>query len=288
MDEPISPRFGVEIEFLGNVSQSSIARALNDAGIPAEAESYNHRTREWWKVTTDSSCGLEVVSPPLFWHQRIVLREVMAILRAQGAQVNETCGFHVHHEWPWWSAGVEDRNDRLLLVRSIYEECEPLLRVLLSPSRWTNERFCKFKSGDTYGFRPGYFCSEHDTDRCGWCAECLGHGECRHTRRAAPRDQLFSDRYVAVNMTALERQETVEFRQFQGTLHTTKALSWVELTRNILHAASRPELGSLGERTAFVFDKLSISTARHLEQRCEEKDTTLAAVIAEITAPVPA
>lgn len=250
MSTPVSPRMGFEVEILGTRSQQEFADALNQAGIETQAEGYNHRTRHYWKLITDGSCGLELVSPPLEWHQRLILRDAMRILKKAGAQVNETCGFHVHHEWPWH--GVLEQADmvaRLHRLRGLYRQCKPMLQVLLSPSRWEGNNYCKWESPPD------------------------GMGE----------EDLFNERYVAVNYVSLGRQSTVEFRQHQGTLNPLKALAWAELTRNMVHAASRPDVLD-EERINFVFDKLSLSTAQYFIARCKERESDFDRVIGEILA----
>ena len=70
--------FGVEIEFLRptNVSQQEIAETLTEGGVETIVESYNHQTRPYWKIVTDSSVWTnsstgykgdnEIVSPILY------------------------------------------------------------------------------------------------------------------------------------------------------------------------------------------------------------------------------
>ena len=93
-----NPRFGIEIEIVSDDETDYIADSLNNAGVRAYSEEYNHSTRDYWKVTTDSSCGFEVVSPPLAWGARLEIRAVMRVLRDIGCDVNVDTGFHVHHE----------------------------------------------------------------------------------------------------------------------------------------------------------------------------------------------
>ena len=54
--------FGVEIEFQGN--REEVARLMNAKGVRAYVEEYNHSTKSYWKLITDSS-GYELISPPL-------------------------------------------------------------------------------------------------------------------------------------------------------------------------------------------------------------------------------
>ena len=94
---PNSLTFGVEIEILNTVDRSAIATALQAEGINAAVEGYNHQTRHYWKVITDASCGLEVVSPILSGEQGLnELKKVCEVLTRLGCKVDKTCGLHVH------------------------------------------------------------------------------------------------------------------------------------------------------------------------------------------------
>lgn len=106
-------KFGIEIEFLmpNRFSYEAVARALTDMGIRCK---YNpnygrHDGGDAWLMGKDGSVGDiagysggELVSPPLndergFEHIRKALNLIQKTFKAQ---VNHTCGLHVHHEWP--------------------------------------------------------------------------------------------------------------------------------------------------------------------------------------------
>ena len=240
-----NPRFGIEIEIVSDDETDYIADSLNNAGVRAYSEEYNHSTRDYWKVTTDSSCGFEVVSPPLAWGARLEIRAVMRVLRDIGCDVNVDTGFHVHHEWPWWTdaqLGERELHVRLERVRALYHLLEqPVLRHLLSASRWGN-RYCQ-------------------------------------TTEAMPSlAHITSDRYVDVNFTSLPRYSTIEFRQHQGTLNYPKALAWVELTRNLVAAASIPDAIPHRERLAAVFEKVTTTSWRYLTANVPDLDAYVASL----------
>lgn len=248
------PRFGVEIEFADGPDSAEAADLLESVGLACSSEDYNHAVRSHWKVVPDSSCGLELVSPPLHWHQRLDVRRAITALRDGGAEVNIDCGFHVHHEWPWWGIlSTSESNDRLIRLLQLYRATEPLLRRILAPSRWEDNRFCRWDLANTETY-------------CGNCGTSQ-MGPCPTHQWQVEASYLWANRYVAVNVTALERQQTVEFRQHHGTLNYTKALAWVELTRTWVHAASRPDL-SPKERATYAFDKITTSTWNYLRFRC--------------------
>lgn len=267
----IRPRFGVEIEFnRANVDGEQIARALTEAGLETQFESYNHHTRAYWKLTTDSSCGLELVTPPLHWEDRHSVREACRVLQGVGASVNGDCGLHVHHEWPWQNQiRWRTRRDRMMRVRQVilvYEATLPLLRCVLPKSRFS------FEPEGTGAQRY-----------CRWNEKAVWSGAGQD--EGIPGVILDSrSKYVAVNTQNLHNRTTIEFRQHQGTLNPTKILGWVELTRQITHAASilDEQVPEGKARINLIFDKLSTSTVRYLQQRCVDAGTTLDEKIAQI------
>lgn len=321
----VSPRFGVEIEFMGPATGAEVVNELRKIGIEAADVGYTHSVVDYWKVVPDSSCGLELVSPPLYWHQRLDVRRAMLALQRVKAEVDVNCGFHVHHEWPWKERLTQaEIDERLTRLRGSYRTLEPLLRALLPPSRWDDNRFCAFgpvdpnstENGAGAGpYEPGPIrqspiCPECGSRNCQWCADCEVHAcdrqclpdcdyeecdgddcggmwTCDHFDRdddgdaighanipiemIEPGEQpenLHRNRYQAVNFVSVKKYGTVEFRQHQGTLNPSKALAWIELTRNVVHAASRPM--EMADRFDFIFEKLSTSTWANLAARCSE------------------
>lgn len=243
-----SPRFGVEIEIVSYDDLDDldgIAQALADAGIRAFGESYNHSTRDYWKVTTDVSCGFEVVSPPLSWGERLNIRTVMRTLRDIGCVVNIDTGFHVHHEWPWYQHAALTETDlhvRLERVRLLYHLLQqPVLEHLLASSRW-------------------------------------GNRYCQATTTCPSFEHMKLDRYVDVNVASLSRYSTIEFRQHQGTLNYPKALAWIELTRNIVAAASIPDAIPDRDRLAAVFEKVTTTSWRYLAANVPDLDAYVASL----------
>lgn len=62
-------KFGIEIEAY-NIPKTTLATALNEAGINCVIEGYNHSRRNHWKIVSDATLNrlvnpFELVSPPL-------------------------------------------------------------------------------------------------------------------------------------------------------------------------------------------------------------------------------
>jgi len=191
-------RCGIEIEFTTEGDPvTDIIENLTENGIEVRHESYNHETRSWWKMTTDSSCGMELVSPILSERTYRSTRAAMSSIVNGGGSVNRNCGFHVHIE-PQTRISYEDA----LQVVELYNEAfDDILRPMLAASRLDN-RFCR--RWDT--------CDYEDTDDP-------------------------DARYVAVNLMSLSRYGTIEFRQHQGTLNSTKALTWMQMMDTLTSVA---------------------------------------------------
>lgn len=200
--------FGTEFEFLipRGAARSSVVERLTSAGLPCQDERYNHALRPHWKLTTDGSLGdynrgCEVVSPVLSGDDG--LRAVATVaheLRAMRCRITRSCGFHVH-------VGLGDRGPTWLRrVYATYAAHEHLIDGVVPESRRSNH-FCK---------------------------------TIRHYVRRVEQQQTIADmtaaardRFCKVNLQAVVRHGTVEFRQHSGTVEADKACSWVKLMLRI-------------------------------------------------------
>lgn len=189
----VERRFGVEIECNG-VDRSVVQRQMGR--FPR------------WTLKRDVSVngsGLELVSPPLRGEEGLnELREVCTMLQDVGAQVDRSCGLHVHHE-------ARDLGARgIARFAQTWTDNQDMLDWLVSPSR-----------------RDGR-----------WCRR-LSRSELANMRSAANRGHVRSpgSRYKAVNVAAFGRHGTVEIRQHQGTLNFRKIEAWIRLGQGLMDAA---------------------------------------------------
>jgi hypothetical protein len=218
--------YGVEIECIRptEISMAEFARRLTEAGIPTNAEFYNHHRRNYWKIVTDGSIsdrhgiGMEVVSPILRGTADFdQIKKVSEILIGENrarpvCRINKTCGLHIH-------VGLPRREHQLPInVLRIYHHYEAVFDSLMPMSRRSN----------SYA-RPTAF-----TDRIA---------------RAATLDALRSsygyDRYRKVNLESIWRHGTLEFRQHAGTIEAEKIIHWATLVLKLMAVAnSAPTLAS--------------------------------------------
>lgn len=202
---PELARHGIETEFAREGRLSEVVDALTNQGIEAVREDYNHATRSHWKVTTDSSCGYELVSPILTEGTSKSIIPAMTAITQTGGYVNDSCGLHVHIELP-----DEHRSRRSATrVARFYHECFDIFSPVITERRRTGNRYARFTPDDGDAFIR----------------------------------EVEAGRYTAVNIQCLERQPTVEFRQLQGTLNPRLAYAWAvtcdALVKEALDGASK-------------------------------------------------
>ena len=196
-------RFGVEVEFVG-VDPSAAARAITSAGFPCEYESYNHNTRNTWKIVRDGSieyhngnCG-ELVSPPLSGEAGIEqVRSVLRALVGAGATVNRSCGLHVHVDAN--DLGVSQISSVLRRYQTYQNEINRFMPASRRNSRWAK------------AITP----------------ELIRQVESYSTPTALRNNVGYIDRYYTVNVAAFARHGTVEFRQHSASVNSSKVAHWI-------------------------------------------------------------
>lgn len=217
-----SRTWGVEIEFYAPLTRAQVAQRLTDAGVTTYAEEYNHSRRSHWKIVTDASVGyrgalrgMELVSPPLAgeegWKQ---LRAALKTLRSLGAEVDRSCGIHVHHDARDLSVQAWKR----LLSATL--KFETVIDSFHPQSRRNNQYANTMtNSTHTYSYEPATI------ERIQACS----------TR--AELTNFYRTRYMKVNTHSFVKHGTVEFRQHAGSLNFEKVLNWVALTQRIVEAS---------------------------------------------------
>lgn len=210
--------FGIEIEVFG-IDQNQAARALHDAGLYAQVQSYNHSRFDGWKIVTDGSIvpspgysgGCEVVSPILRGEEGLAdLRKACQALSHAGARVNRTCGLHVH-------VGTNDltAND-VAMILSRYARFESVIDSWMPESRRES--------------------------RNAFCRSIAPIVNSRINNRSWAQipdvaSQFGRDRYFKINMDAYARHRTIEFRQHSGTVNAVKIENWVRFLLAFIEAS---------------------------------------------------
>jgi hypothetical protein len=165
-----------------------------------------------WRVVEDGSVsdGCEVVSPILSGDEGIAsLRRIVAILKAAGASVNNTCGFHVHV-----NANDLHAAEMVNAVKR-YARFESQIDSFMAPRRrGDNARWCRSMAG---------------------FAEQLDNGSVKLSGKAVAETQENGiGRYLKLNTAAFLRHGTIEFRQHAGTLNIDKMVNWIVFCVNFV------------------------------------------------------
>ncbi|WP_266364212.1 amidoligase family protein [Tellurirhabdus rosea] len=220
-------RFGVEIEAY-NVERHTLARALNEAGIYAVVEGYNHTTRPHWKIVTDASIsgqnGFELVSPILEGSEGLEqLRTVCRILKQQHAYINRSCGLHIHFD----AENIGLPQTKNLLVN--YARYEAIIDSFMPASRRANTN--------------------------GYCLSLRGReaGIDAATSMQTLAGRALPSRYFKVNLQSYLRHKTIEFRHHSGTIEFGKISNWVLFLHNLVEYSrtSRVETATFQGLTRF-------------------------------------
>lgn len=205
---PFAYTFGVEIEMLCN--RSSVERGLTETGVSYNWLGYYTHTNgnATFDFKTDSSLRadrnttygnnpIEMVSPVLSSEGGLSrLEKACGVLNATGAQVNKTCGLHVH-------ISCSDFTDEQFVNCFVnYQMLETLIDTWMAPSRrGDNNTYC-------------HTIRSYNFSRC-----------------RTPRDiqsVMGNDRYHKLNPMSWSSHHTVEFRQHHGTTNFAKISHWVK------------------------------------------------------------
>ncbi len=192
--------FGVEIECF--VNRGAIRTAAERTGMTYEYEGYNHNDgHSYFKFVRDGSLQgmadpIECVSPVLAGTDgKRTLKNACKTLNTAGANVNQTCGLHVHVSVKKMTA------KQYCNVFVNYAMLENLIDSFMAPSRRNN----------------GY-------------AKSLANRRCSlmsATSINGVQSALNRDRYHKVNPMSYDRHRTIEFRQHAGTTNYDKIINWV-------------------------------------------------------------
>lgn len=204
-------KFGIELEIVG-ISKEAAIKALKAVQIKVNAETYNHTTKNYWKIVPDGSVtnGFEVVSPILKAEAGIEEAEIVArALEDAGAYANRTCGFHVHFD----ASDLGMEHIKKIVRRYAAHEAE--IDAFMPKSRRGNtNHYCQSLSG------------------------MLGHAfDSATTTQALVSSQ--PSRYYKVNLKSYQRQGTIEFRQHSGTVNAMKICTWIRFLAEFIDECGR-------------------------------------------------
>src|SRR5579871_5508506 len=223
--------FGIELEvhLPPSATKGQLAAAIRrQARVNVRTEQYNHSTQAHWKVTTDASvghdAGAEVVSPVLSGEAGIQeARRVTAAIREFGCTISVRCGFHVHVN----AADLSLEQLRTLAINFVH--CETAFDAIVPPSRRRDLNRYILSNRTAFG-------GSYDNDAINRAIDAYASAATRQdligvvSSSAQKSFGRYSvTRYRKLNLTALDRYGTVEFRQHSGTVDPDKVENWVRL-----------------------------------------------------------
>lgn len=199
---------GVEIECF-NIDKESVLRSLRAKRVKAIETGYNHTDyKDTYKLGYDGSINgsgaCEVVSPIL--NNLNSLKKVCETINAAGAQVNKSCGLHVHF-------GAQDFTiaQWVRIIRN-YAAIESIIDSFMPVSRRANNNhYCASIAAPAQRIAEGNISDMYDI-----------------------RDAFRNNRYYKLNVMAYTSHKTIEFRQHSGTTDFTKIENWVNFLRAFL------------------------------------------------------
>lgn len=214
-------KFGVEIECIAdkNVLQAALRAKGISCVVITDYTGAVHTDIDQWKIVPDGSVTgastrhtsirpLELVSPVLQGEAGLrQLRDVCDCLRSAWAQVNTSCGLHVHLD----AADLDVENLKIALANWI--AAQDVTDTLVSRSRrQTTQGYCKRYDPSTTSL----------------------------LRDARTIDDVIiriRDRYRTLNVMAYTRHKTLEVRQHQGSVEFPKIAAWVAFCQHMLNVA---------------------------------------------------
>lgn len=200
--------FGVEVEFFG-ATKETLSTNLRSENVRFNFETYNHTTREHWKFTTDSSINgtnaYEMVSPILRGNEGLAqLKSACKALRLSKAEVNKSCGLHIHLDVSDFS--VENMKT---LVKNFYLLEKDFDKMMPESRREDKNYYCK-----------GFLNLERSSKR-------KFFAKIDEKQSIEEMASYFNARYFKLNLQSYLRYKTIEFRHHSGTTKFTKIKNWL-------------------------------------------------------------
>lgn len=199
------------------------------ANVSCYSEHWNTHTRPYWKVITDSSinCGsyeqdIEVVSPVLKGIEGLEeVKKVVDAMKDFGVQINRSTGLHVHHDSNNLNAYAFSN-----LVK-LYAFYEGALDSLMPRSRRGRRPY--------YIHAVKYVFNEKTAMDLSKCIDEMLENEHEDDFLNELLAKSHYERYCKLNLQAISKHGTIEFRHHSGTTNSDKVIAWIELTQNILN-----------------------------------------------------
>lgn len=198
-------------------------RAFHEAGLRLGRE------EDSWRFVEDHSIiggrGIEFQSPHLQGEDGVrQVGEALKILAAFGAEVNGSCGFHVHHH-----AGDLGARELMTLLRLV-ATWEPRIYGAIPGNEKRMKKTCKpLSSGLVQKLQNGGAISLDYLEKAWYGNSDASNREVRY----------HESRYHGLNLHSYWFRKTVEFRYMKGTLKGEVAKQWILFTHALVEGAKK-------------------------------------------------
>ncbi len=217
-------KFGIEIECFGTTRPKILDKLLENQ-INAEIQMYNHRNYDKWKIIWDGSVtsdgteeitnlhgkkvykGIEIVSPVLFGEDGLnQVKLIYKCLNELNVKIDNTCGTHIHFD----AETLSTKDIKNILI--FYYNNQLIFDSMMPENR--RSLFCKY------------------------CQPILS-SEIIIIKDLLSKEEIGEElktRHKVVNAKSHKRgnHNTVEFRQFNGTLNYDEIQNWILLIHKII------------------------------------------------------
>lgn len=232
-------RFGLEVEFTGNVQR--VIAEFRNAGIDVIDGTHSHlgHSNTAWTVKRDGSVhnGGELVSPPIDWNDPATRGNVTAAiecLQRAGARPHPSCGIHVHIEAKHDNGENMTAKEIAAVVRFTYKFEDAIYRI--ASSGWQTIR----AGARSYALpipEPTALAimdvKTMDELRGVWQGSQVANSR----RDLGARILRSLDRYTATNLQSFFHRGTIEFRYFNSSVNPTRILTYIALCMAIVDDA---------------------------------------------------
>jgi hypothetical protein len=243
--------FGVEIEFYGlnyyilppdngiikpyNVHSKArdgrdFAQLLNDYSLSLGV------TKDSWHLEEDSSIvhrgGVELISPILRGFEGLIeaFHFFQLLGDIEGARIDESCGFHVHH-------GVDADHYRCAQLKDlvrIVHAIEDYVYLLIAADRIAKDT-CRPMELDVKDFLKPLNCEAECTNNGCRIKRLWYSSENRYDENCKRPDRYDLTRYHGLNLHSYWYRSTVEFRYHSAVLRQVdEAMQWIVFTQSLV------------------------------------------------------
>lgn len=245
--DPLAPRLsGIELEVSRRLTKINNSDRANSNGwtfLSKEIDraKANGLVNRNWKLKTDTSCGGEIVSPPMFGDN--LLKEMTTVCDAARKVSKQTgqpvtdgeCGLHIHFDAGDFSAKAFSNLFILTqLAEIVFYVMYPNRRMeYCAPISLNMKQASRFR--DITDVRAEWYRQENVIKREEGKKQKVYNAE--FINSSSPGEYYDGTRYHGLNIHCYWRIGTVEFRYCEGTFDPAHIKAWYELCLSIVNTA---------------------------------------------------